>query len=400
MKYFVSDLHIADKSELDHFGKLKEEIFISMLNRIDSESNHRGELILLGDIIDFSVLKVLATKGIEITNMINKVAKVYKNMFQELRNFIIKGNRLYYVWGNHDYALRYYQHLHHLQCKILKWMWDKKHFIKISGGDYYYSASHKIYAEHGHRFDIDNIHLHNRPISFGNYIADILVRKWERFYCPQNPNPYKYPFKEVDGIRPRSRLIYYVNWLINNNLITGRAKIEILNDLMRAYNEAKMPLPSILNKLFKNLPEKIKDTIVYMGLKDSLPKILRNKAKKLLLGYHNELLTTKRRTITVTETFDLPFLPKVVVFGHSHFLDFYKIGDQAIYVNTGTWRSTILVNENGELSKTETLYPVIRVSKKEKQLFPEVTVLDAMTWETIPIYLINERYRLYEKNMI
>jgi len=109
MRYLISDLHIGDKSPWDRFGDEKAGLFVKLLERIDRDMNHRGQLILLGDIFDLTLLadhEELPQK-INSEKIFVKVRKAYPHLFKALGEFIRAGNSLFYIWGNHDYPMRF-----------------------------------------------------------------------------------------------------------------------------------------------------------------------------------------------------------------------------------------------------------------------------------------------------
>jgi UDP-2,3-diacylglucosamine pyrophosphatase LpxH len=109
MRYFISDLHIGDRTASDRFGEEKAALLVKLLERIDRDMNHSGELVLLGDIFDFTLLKGQEALGqkIDSARIFSRVRKAYPHLFQALREFILSGNSLSYIWGNHDYPMRF-----------------------------------------------------------------------------------------------------------------------------------------------------------------------------------------------------------------------------------------------------------------------------------------------------
>jgi hypothetical protein len=141
--------------------------------------NHHGELVLLGDIIDFTLLagnEALA-QNIDSAKILAKVRKAYPDVFKAFREFIRAGNSLFYVWGNHDYLMRFKKHAHEFQKAVLKRFWDSSRLWHIWFSDYYVSPSHSLYAEHGHRYDMTNVHINGDHIILGNLMTSKFMRK-------------------------------------------------------------------------------------------------------------------------------------------------------------------------------------------------------------------------------
>ena len=289
MKYFISDLHIGDRGPFDQFGSEKEKSLIKLLRRIDNEADHRAELVLLGDMFDFTLLTGHTTA---LPNKINskkifaKVKKAYPKLFRALRKFVRAGNSLFYVWGNHDYPMRYKKHANEFRNLILKGLrLSSKPRIWFS--DYYVSPSYNLYAEHGHRYDIANVHINGDNTILGNLMATNMIRKWQFW---KNDNPIEtdgpedtlYPFKVMGNIRPWPNIICYINRLIVKGIISEDVKEEMASDLYRIKEETNTFYPKIFWRVLESMPWFVQNGVACSSLRDEAPGVLRRKAKLLL----------------------------------------------------------------------------------------------------------------------
>jgi UDP-2,3-diacylglucosamine pyrophosphatase LpxH len=369
MRYFISDLHIGDRTAADRFGRGKAALLVKLLERIDKDMSHSGELVLLGDIFDFTLLQGQETPGqkIDSARVFSRVRKAYPHLFQALREFILSGNRLFYVWGNHDYPMRFKNHGQQFQRAVMAKFWDswrRESVIWIS--DYYISRSHSLYAEHGHRYDIANVHLEGGHAALGTLLALKLIKKWESWESKpevggENLEETPYPFRFLGDIRPLSHIINYLNRLIEKEILPEEIKKELAKDLYKIVEEWKSSLPeNILIRLLENLPWFIQEEVLGLRLKDEAPKVLREKAKLLLDGFSTDMSAVKRK-VTVGSVKDLDFAPKIVIFGHTHFPDHKVEKDKYVYGNTGSWRDTVFVDQEGRMVKIPNHCPYVEV---------------------------------------
>ncbi len=156
VKIFLSDLHVGDGGPADDFTLAKETAFTKILNELTSTYGRGSELIMLGDIFD-----LIEQKEEDPVKAIGFAVKEHDGFVTALRNWLRKGNKLFYIIGNHDHALR--------RANVVKVFADtllrktNKSDKDIPWGrfivdDWYASQKYKIYAEHGNRFDITNNH--------------------------------------------------------------------------------------------------------------------------------------------------------------------------------------------------------------------------------------------------
>ena len=377
MRHFISDLHIGDKSPWDRFGNDKAELLIKLLERIDRNMNHRGELILLGDIFDFTLLAGYATspQKIDSAKIFARVRKAYPHLFKAFREYIRAGNSLFYVWGNHDYLMRFKKHGHQFQKAVLKRLWDSFRQWHIWFSDYYVSPSHSLYAEHGHRYDTTNVHINGDHVILGNVMASKFIKKWQSWKNNKRiegdqPEEKSHPFRVLGDIRPWPNIIYYINRLIDQGVLSEEVKKELVRDLYNIQVEVKSSLPHIFFRILESMPWFIQEGFVSSRLKDEAPRSLREKAKLLLKGYSTDLSVVRRRA-TIGNMKDLNFVPKMVVFGHTHLMEHTLEEGKYLYANTGSWQHTVFVNHKGRIMKIQNHCPYLEVLPPEKDGLPK-----------------------------
>ena len=398
MRYFISDLHIGDKSPWDRFGNEKAELLIKLLERIDRNMNHRAELILLGDIFDFTLLAGHPTlpHKIDSAKIFARVRKAYPHLFKAFREFIRAGNSLFYVWGNHDYLMRFKKHGHQFQKAVLNRWWDSFRQWHIWFSDYYVSPSHSLYAEHGHRYDMSNVHINGDNMILGNLMASKFVKKWQAWKNNKRiegdePEEKSHPFRVLGDIRPWPNIIYYINRLIDKGVLPEEVKRELVKDLYNIQKESKSSLPHIFFRILENMPWFIQDGFVSTRLRDGTPKSLREKAKLLLKGYSTDLSVVRRRA-TIGNKKDLNFVPKMVAFGHTHFMEHTLEEGKYLYANTGSWQRTVFVDHKGRIMKIQNHCPYLEVFPPEQDGLPKAIHRRAADGKEIDLTAIFKDY--------
>jgi len=397
MKYFISDLHIGDRGPFDQFGGEKEKSLVKFLKRIGKESDRKAELVLLGDIFDFTLLTGHTTalpNKINSAEIFAKVKRVYPQLFKSFRKFVKAGNSLFYVWGNHDYPMRYKKHAHEFKSIILKGLRSSSE-PRIWFSDYYVSPSYNLYAEHGHRYDIANVHIGGNNTILGNLMAAKLIRKWQFWKNDKHievdgPEDTAYPFKIMGNIRPWPNIVCYLNRLITKGIISEKVKEEMAADLYSIKEETNTFYPKIFWRVLENMPWFIQNGVACSSLRDEAPGILRKKAKLLLEGFSSDIAI--RKTSTLGDAKDLTFIPKALIFGHTHFMDRVMEKDKYVYVNIGSWQDAVFVNLKGKILNTQKHCPYIEVSTSEQGDVPNIVHKNAEDGEEINIKEVYEDY--------
>jgi hypothetical protein len=200
------------------------------------------------------------------------------------------------------------------------------------------------------------------------------IKKWESWKSNvhiegNEPEELVQPFRLLSDIRPWTNIIYYINRLIDKGVIPEEAKKELVKDLYNIQEEWKSSLPHIFFRILASMPWFIQESIVSSRLKNETPRYLREKAKLLLKGYATDL-SVDRKKATIGSMKDLNFVPKMVVFGHSHFLDCTIEECEYVYANTGSWRSTVFVDHEGRIMKIRNYCPYIEVFPPEQGGLP------------------------------
>ena len=399
MRYLISDLHIGDKSPWDRFGREKAELLIKLLERIDRNMNHLGELILLGDIFDFTLLAGNETlpQKVDSAKIFARVRKAYPHLFKAFREFIRAGNSLFYVWGNHDYLMRFKKHAHQFQKAVLRRWWDSFRQRHIWFSDYYISPSHSLYAEHGHRYDVTNVHINGNYITLGNLMTSKFIKKWQpwksnRQFEGNELEEESQPFRILGNIRPWPNIIYYINRLIDQGVLSEEVKRELVRDLYSIQVEAKSSLPHIFFRILESMPWFIQEGFVGSRLRDEAPGSMREKAKLLLKGYSTDLSVVGKRA-TVGSRKDLNFVPKMVVFGHTHFMEHTLEEGKYLYANTGSWQRTVLVDHKGRIMKIQNHCPYLEVFPPEQGGLPKAIHRRAVDGKEIDLKELFKDYK-------
>ncbi|OFW57474.1 MAG: hypothetical protein A2W01_11305 [Candidatus Solincola sediminis] len=156
-RYIISDMHLGAGDYLDDFTQ--DERFESFLESI---SGRRGsELILNGDFIDFAAVTLdressrpfsrFGCKEDESQRKLERVIEAHGDLFQALRLFMEKGNRLVIIPGNHDVDL-FWPKLRDNLLEVLGSP-DSEHFHFESTGIY---RDGPLYVEHGNQYFADS----------------------------------------------------------------------------------------------------------------------------------------------------------------------------------------------------------------------------------------------------
>jgi UDP-2,3-diacylglucosamine pyrophosphatase LpxH len=399
VKYFISDLHIGDQSSWDCFGNKKAESLIRLLERIDRHMNHSGELILLGDIFDLTLLAGDASLPMKIDSaeIFSRVRKAYPRLFVAFREFIRAGNSLFYVWGNHDYLMRFKKHAHQFYKAVLRRWWDSFQQRRIWFSDYYISPSHSLYAEHGHRYDVTNVHINGGYMTLGSLMAAKFIKKWQPWKSDREIEGSgleegSQPFQILGNIRPWPNIIYYIDRLIDQGVLPDAVKKELARDLYHIREEAKSSVPHIFFRILESMPWFIQEGFVSSRLKDEAPRSLREKAKLLLKGYSTDLSVAGRRA-TVGSRKDLNFAPKMVVFGHTHFMEHVLEEGKYVYANTGSWQDTVFVDREGRIMKIQDICPYLEVFPPGEDGLPKAVHRRALDASEIDLNELSKDYK-------
>ncbi len=394
MRYFVSDCHVMDGGRYDEFN-VKWRYFVSLLDKIkeDKRPGENQELILLGDIIDLLETPSKVRKQAEsydevaLDQLENGVFPAHPEVFEALTRFLEDDNSVFYVWGNHDYPLRFGNVNEALGQRILSKTRERSDYGKFTVADYYLSHKMHIYAEHGHRLDPFNLHRNGAP-PLGAMLVTDLISKWENRRYPgkiedvfgENAreevvkdfgvdcgNGEIMPFLLLRSIRPRSRVFDYIDRLIRYGVLPFGEQEEMLKDLIDILERSGHPVRAKLIDLtsvhgLKNMRNKL----LRLGVEDETPRILRKWARE---SYRE-----------VPQLRDLDFVPHVSIMGHSHFLDAREWDEEEkfisrlesytldpekkYYFNLGSWVYLNLVDEDGLSGEHFKTCPYLRLKQE------------------------------------
>ncbi|MCK4793528.1 MAG: metallophosphoesterase [Desulfobacteraceae bacterium] len=172
-KIFISDLHIGGGSAADDFN-LKKEIFCSLIKKLTDTYAPGSELILLGDIFDLIEQQTnldIRTYKENLLEALHRSLQQHREAVEALRIWLHSGNKIFYITGNHDHAMRWPNFSKPLIDELLiapkGCAADQNARERIVIDDWYASETFGIYAEHGNRFDDENNHG-GEPIPLGS----------------------------------------------------------------------------------------------------------------------------------------------------------------------------------------------------------------------------------------
>lgn len=339
-KIFMSDLHIGDGGGADDFSPEKETKFCSLIDELAEKYAKGTELILLGDIFDLIEQKV----GVDLA--IRASVKAHSKTIKALKGWLSKGNKIFYITGNHDHAVRYPRISSFLARTLIA---DNDIFWgNFVIDDWYASKKMGLYAEHGNRFDVDNNHAGDekcfgdrvvkeflRPLESGDNDRYFTGEEWQ---APLGLN-ISNPFKLLDNARPRGNIILLVEKLIKAGYLSQNTKNDLKKHILDLYK--KNPnISKIKEFLINNLRWLIGDGQIQKALDDHyLP--YRKNARAMM---------DKSRDDNILMLRDLSFKPRFIVMGHTHFFDQCRISPKCDYINLASWLDTVYINNSGDIA--------------------------------------------------
>jgi len=218
----VSDLHVG-AGEVDKVWKKIEDFrwqsdFNSFLNWIGRQQTQGSDLVFVGDTFELwqsptmtctddlsnPECKVpdcheedadLGCTEDEALARFEAVLKAHGDFVTSIRGFAsVKGNRVYFIPGNHDAALLFPR----VQSRLLE---DYKGLpVWVQSAGYWLSDDGKVYADHGHQFD-DLNQFTGWPKPFTQVGGKSYLRKpWGENMVQQFYNQYEFVFPIVDNL--------------------------------------------------------------------------------------------------------------------------------------------------------------------------------------------------------
>jgi len=226
---FVSDFHVGSgKDPVGKWLKIEdfrwEAEFSKFLGYIASQGNDKVDLIIVGDLLELwqsdhmddcrNDNKEWGCTEKQALERTKRIITGHKGLFDSLRSFAGKGsNRIVVLPGNHDAALLFPQVMKEVADAIspnFVWSDDCTTGGKICFGKngYWMSSDRRIYADHGHQFDIAN-KFKNWPLPFkGNNNAFLESPVGERM-AQQFFNKYEERFPVIDNYLSEAEGIKY-----------------------------------------------------------------------------------------------------------------------------------------------------------------------------------------------
>ncbi len=344
VKIFMSDLHIGDSGKADDFTKEKEKVFVKLLEHLADKFGTKAELILLGDIFD-----LIEQEETDPQKAIVIAMDKHGKAIEALNGWLKKGNKLFYITGNHDHALRRANVSKLLAKKVLN---NDSSPNEIPWGsfvvdDWYASPNFSIYAEHGNRFDADNNHG-GKSGCFGDKIVREVLRPLEvgkknyltdKAWTPPEGVRGDNPFVMLDNVRPRGNIIFLIEKLIDEGYLNKKAKDDLKDfiiDIYKKHPELGKIGSMVLNNKFLRWA-----LITDAALREKLNttyRTYREHAKTMIM----------KQGLTLR---DLSFRPRYIVMGHTHYFDSFDLNKSTKYLNLSSWLDTVFLNENGEIDK-------------------------------------------------
>jgi UDP-2,3-diacylglucosamine pyrophosphatase LpxH len=300
MKIFLSDLHLGDGKERDDFQFHRE--FDELVRKLSGQFKNI-EMILLGDIFDLiRTQKYYEFEGMSRPEVKLKVmediTEQHAPFFETLKYFTRKkGNQLRYVIGNHDFGVR-------LDPRLPEIIREKFGLI-LTPESYYRDEPLRIWAEHGHRYDIINNTFNEDGTPIDYCLGDkIVVEVVDKFF---------------DEVRKKEEEIG-VDPAIINDLDNVRPQSAIANWLDSIDEEGR------LNQIYYG-------SIAALILNN--PGEVANLAMDLISGKYQVDLLKAAKDLAKNG------IGKYIIFGHTHDALDKALGKGIRHLNSGTWRKFI-----------------------------------------------------------
>lgn len=345
----VSDLHLNEGINSPNEDFFYDDEFSKFLKSFKK----RTKLIINGDFVDFLQVTQLPIKTVGLRHSeiiyglsteeeksawkLRYVIHNHRVFFEALIDFVIKGNKIMIIKGNHDVDFfwpavkqTFYQELKRIKA-------HKNIKNNIEFREWFYYEKGLLYVEHGNQYDEIN--------SFCNFLNPILSFNKKELELPLGSFFVRYFFNKIEKIDPFADNIKpptkYIRWVIINRPLLALRVIwqyfpMLFKTSMKARNHSKDDNYKNIcisnNKEVKRLA--IKNNINYNKLKkiDELRRSSLMEGKHFIIKaafYHvfehkiyHDVAKKIKRFLNV----------KYVVFGHTHNKESGKF-----YFNTGTW---------------------------------------------------------------
>lgn len=366
-RYIVSDLHLGAGDYLDEFDQ--DESFVALL---DAVGKRRGsEFIINGDFIDFVSVTLekesarpfsrLGCTEEESLRKLERVLEAHSYLFEGLRRFMERGNRLVLVPGNHDIDLFWPE----VRDRLVEELGnpDSTHFSFESNGIYRESG---LYVEHGNQYYADSV--------FENFTHPFLrdpktnqlrlERSWGTCFMEYFTNGMmseRNPF--VNNVRPIPHMVFmgiqdeswwfkaiYAYKFLRFITRVGLPPFKESRELLRRKKEGRLDTWGYSHQRFLSLFTG-RAEVEIQGIEDAgelkthLPEEEEELREPDQAGLELDSLATREDALSVAarEILLREEDVDVVVFGHDH--RYYSNELQPViggrkgkyYINTGTW---------------------------------------------------------------
>ena len=306
LKVIFSDLHLSAGPRLpDGSRNLLEDFFeddllIEMIEHYGDLPDCQVDLIANGDFFNMLQIKLTGESTETITEdaalqQLRSTLAGHEELFDALREFCSGSNHeLIFIIGNHDAGLLFTA----VQNLLRERLGPRVQF-------HITYSSETIFITHGHQYEfIHNFDMKNFAHS-GPDGVERLKLPWGSLFILQFLNKLKVYRPYIDKIKP---FRFYLRWAFwNDHRFFWRMLVEIIIFWLRN----RFSNDPYRRKEFKLSPSRLAGAMTHQPLVETAREILTNTRYRLL------------------------------VFGHSHKIDYRHFGENGEYYNCGTWTEII-----------------------------------------------------------
>jgi len=365
--YIVSDFHIGSDEHHKHnsndMGQATLKKFIHWLKSVDNDARFAPhyDVIMNGDFLDLWQAFRPKPKKDTYKNRLIDILKSNEIFFSRLGGFVSNNHRchFHYLFGNHDDPLVNVKHNPKIDPHFEKSSssGDLKKIVSakfpsnpksrlvppigrvwtyttfIIKDSYYYNDKLKVWVEHGHRYDDDNLRKKDGTPAGGQELSEYfneLQQKWPA------------AFKDIDKV-PEVECVKHMRCLVDNPKTPSSYQNEVkkLKNVTLKMKVGK--LAQIIDLVFTN------NFIADLAQSEVKPK---NKKAK----YYNH----------VQNDVDVKKKAKIAVLAHTHLFEL-RGGGTIAYANTGSWLERIKSVKNSRgycaLQLFPSYLPYVKISK-------------------------------------
>ncbi|MFH1648464.1 MAG: metallophosphoesterase [Patescibacteria group bacterium] len=432
----ISDLHLSEgwnpitkrlSRNEDFFFDLNFQRFLQHLAGKAERGGFFYRLIINGDFVDFlqftSVPKDETIKGEVITKRerelglgtstiktlwkLNILMSGHWIFFYALKEFILRGNEVIIIPGNHDIEWMIPEVQERFKEKLSSDIPEDKKSEFIQRIQFvpwfYYDPNLSVFVEHGSQYDDLNsfdyfLYPYRKDgtleLPAGSFFVRYLFNRVEQYY----------PF--ADNMKPMSKFIFwallrYKTWFSWPPRIIKFLKF-FLNTLAKAKpidegwkKELDIQHTKVLQEKAHSSGLSIEQ--IQQIKKQWVPSALHHCSKTGLLKCFRDSgkLDSEyylKRVITIQQILGVRY----VVFGHTHEADLHPLWEKpdtkkSEYVNSGTWTKTFAANYEEALLKSENEFVYVNIKYHEKK---KDVIMDLLRWNDS--IQEGERVRLFQ----